>query len=305
MKPFHEQFENKELKDTTLAVIRQARTIIEEYQAQRFTLTLRQLFYQFVSRDLIANDHAEYKRLGRIIVDARRGGYIGWNSIEDRTRNLLSLPTWDDPAEAVRDAADAYREDVWAMQPHRPEVWIEKDALLGVIEGVCNEFRVPYFSCRGNVSDSEMYTAGKRYDAAVNQGQAPVILHLGDHDPSGLDMTRDIHERLWTFSNQQYRAAIDLRRLALNIDQTAGLPPNTAKESDGRYAAYAKQYGDTSWELDALDPVFIANLIRTELDALIDPQAWADALAAEEANRQVLVKASANWSLVEQVLDEQ
>jgi hypothetical protein len=266
MKPFHEQFENKELKDTTLAVIRQARTIIEEYQAQRFTLTLRQLFYQFVSRDLIANDHAEYKRLGRIIVAARRGGYIGWNSIEDRTRNLLSLPTWDDPAEAVRDAADAYRETCGRCSRTGLKSGSRR-TLLGVIEGVCNKFRVPHFSCRGNVSDSEMYVAAKRLSAHVDHGQVPLVLHLGDHDPSGLDMTRDIGDRLDKFSERERRRAgkrgvdgrIEVRRLALNFNQTAALPPNTAKEEGARYAACARQYGSVSWELDALDPVFIVD----------------------------------------------
>jgi hypothetical protein len=143
-------------KPAALALIKQAQTIIAGHWAQGFTLTLRQLFYQFVARGLLPNRHDEYKRLGRVIADARRAGRIDWSAIEDRTRNLRSLSAWSSPAEQIASCAASYCEDVWASQPRRPEVWIEKDALIGVIEGVCEEFRVPYFSCRGNVSDTEM-----------------------------------------------------------------------------------------------------------------------------------------------------
>jgi hypothetical protein len=291
-----------EFKPPTLAVIEQANAIIDDYEQLGFTLTLRQLFYQFVSKDLIANDQSEYSRLGRIVRDARRAGYIDWSAIEDRTRFLRSLPTWYDPAHRIADAAASYREDVWATQPYRPEVFIEKDALVGVIEGVCDEFRVPYFSCRGNMSDSEMYVAAKRLDATIDQGQIPIVLHLWDHDPSGLDMTRDIDMRLTMFTRREYarrdkrirqgafafNSGIEVRRLALNFDQTTSLPPNTAKESDSKWASYVKQFGPDSWELDALDPTFIADLIRDEVTSLIDAATWADALAQESANRDKL-----------------
>jgi len=156
-----ETFKIIRFRQATLAQIDEANEIIGEYRTLGFILTLRQLFYQFVSRAALANTLAEYKRLGRTVTDARRAGRIDWGAIEDRTRNVRRLPTWDDPAHSIADAASSYREDVWATQPYRPEVFIEKDALVGVIEGVCNEFRVPYFSCRGNVSDSEMYIAAK------------------------------------------------------------------------------------------------------------------------------------------------
>jgi hypothetical protein len=299
----HECFEPTDFRAPTLAVIRQANTIIDEYAALGFTLTLRQLFYQFVSRDLIPNVQSQYDRLGAIVSDARRAGWIDWDAIEDRTRFLRELTSWDDPADRIRDAANNYREDVWVTQPYRPEVWIEKDALVGVIEGVCDEYRIPHFSCRGNVSDSEMYIAAKRLVTHVPNNQTPLVLHLGDHDPSGLDMTRDIDWRLYTFSEKErvrahrqgVNALIEVRRLALNLDQTTGLPPNTAKESDSKYAKYAQKFGDESWELDALDPVFIADLIRDAADTLIDQQAWDAAIAQEEANRAKLVAAAESW----------
>jgi hypothetical protein len=199
--------------------------------------------------------------------------------------------------EIVRACADQYREDVWTSQPYRPEVWIEKDALTGVIEGVSEEFRVPWFSCRGNVSDSEMYAAGKRFARIV--GQVPIVLHLGDHDPNGLDMTRDIQDRLVMFARREIR----VQRLALNLDQTDGLPPNFAKETDSRFASYVQQFGTTDcWELDALAPNVISNLVRAGLERLIDPGAWADAIACEDDNRSILTSAAGNRSLVKAVL---
>jgi hypothetical protein len=293
-----ETFKIIRFRQATLAQIDEANEIIGAYRTLGFILTLRQLFYQFVSRAALANTHAEYKRLGRTVTDARRAGGIDWGAIEDRTRNVRRLPTWNDPSEIINACVSQYRESLWSRQPYRPEVRIEKDALIGVIEGVSNEFRAPYFSCRGNVSESEMYAAGKRFADYLEQGQVPVVLHLGDHDPNGLDMTRDIRERLALFARQE----IEVRRLALNLDQTAELPPNFAKEKDSRYAAYVRQFGRDCWELDALSPDVISGLVRDALDGLIDAQAWAEAMASEEENRAVLIKASDNWSLVESVL---
>ena len=259
---------------------------------------MRQTFYQCVSRNWISNDKHEYRRLGDAIKNGRRAGLIDWSAIEDRTRNVRSTLTFDDPADRIKSAALSYSEDLWLGQEYRPEVWIEKDALVGVIEGVCEQFRVPYFSCRGNVSEPEMYAAGKRFEAQLDQGLIPIVLHLGDHDPNGLDMTRDIRERLELFARQP----VKVKRLGLNFEQTTGLPPNFAKEDDPHFAAYERQFGTDCWELDALDPTVIADLIRTELDALIDPAAWNSSVDEERANLDLLEAAAANWPAVENFL---
>ena len=296
-----EAFKAIRFKPVTLALIGHANGIIGEYQALGFILTLRQLFYQFVSRPALglANTFDDYKRLGRTVTDARRAGLIDWDAIEDRTRNVHRLPTWDDPPEIVASCAEQYREDLWASQRYRPETWIEKDALTGVIEDVCDELRTPYFSCRGNVSEPEMYAAGKRFARIAGQGQIPIVLHLGDHDPNGVDMTRDIRERLRMFARRE----IEVRRIALNLGQVTGLPPNFAKENDSRYAAYVRQFDTTDcWELDALAPNVISDLVRDELNRLIDQDAWAGAIAAEDDNRSVLAAAASNWSLVKSAL---
>jgi hypothetical protein len=248
-----ETFIEQKFRAATLAVIEQANTIIAEYWDQGFVLTLRQLFYQFVARALIENTYLQYKRLGTIVGDARDAGLIDWEAIEDRTRNLRTHSAWNDPADIIESAAEGYREDLWAGQTYRLEVWIEKAALIGVIEGVCTEFRVPHYATLGNGSKTELYKAGKRFADYLDQGLIPVVLHLADHDPNGIDMTRDIHNRLALYAGR----VVEVRRIALNLDQVEQYrpPPNFAKEADSRYAGYVRQFGTTEcWELDALSP---------------------------------------------------
>ncbi len=204
-----------------LAVIEQANRLIGEYQARGFRLTLRQLFYQFVARAWLENVLREYKRLGRIICDARDGGMIDWDAIEDRTRKVNTHASWTSPSEIIWQDAHVYHEDPWLRQRYRPEVWIEKDALLGVIEDVCTELRVPYFAHRGNNSQTLQYEAGKRFAEYLDEGLIPLVLHLADHDPNGIDMTRDIRERLALYA----RADIEVRRVALTMQQVRQYNP--------------------------------------------------------------------------------
>jgi hypothetical protein len=289
-----EKFEDINFRESSRVLIQQADKIIKEYQARGFTLTLRQLYYQFVSRDIIANKQTEYKRLGKIVNDARVAGLLDWSAIEDRTRNVKRPNVWRSPEAIIRAVADQYQEDPWIGQEFRPEVWIEKDALVGVIESICEERRVPFFACRGYVSQSEAYDAGKRFQRVIDGGQRPLVLHLGDHDPSGLDMTRNIDQRLYRFAGMN----VEVRRLALNMDQIDkyGPPPNPAKDTDARFEGYQDEFGDSSWELDALDPTVISDLIETELSGVIEWEKWDAAMATEESNKEDLSRTSVYWS---------
>ena len=296
-----EAFRSQNFQAKTTAVIEQANTIIREYMLQGFMLTLRQLFYQFVARALLDNTMQQYKRLGVIVRDARDCGLVDWDAIEDRTREVNTHVHWHDPGVRIKSAARAYREDLWAGQPYRPEVWIEKDALLGVIEGVCDEFRVPYFAHRGNNSQTLHYQAGKRFAKFLDQGLIPVVLHLADHDPKGIDMTRDNRERLALYA----RDNIEVHRIALNMDQVRQYapPPNFAKEDDTLFGAYVERFGtEECWELDALSPTAIADLVRAEIEALIQWPKWNSAEAKERRSRAMLDKVAQNWAKVEKFL---
>ena len=152
----------KKLSEDRLSVIEKANEVIEVYQAQGFDLTLRQLYYQFVARAWIPNKDSEYKKLGDIIADGRLAGLIDWEAITDRTRNLRKNSHWDDPADIVKSAAHSFALDKWEEQPYRIECWIEKDALVGILESACEPLDIPYFSCRGYTSISEVWSAAMR-----------------------------------------------------------------------------------------------------------------------------------------------
>ncbi len=281
-------------------LIDQANVIIEEYAEQGFDLTLRQLYYQFVARDLLANTDREYKRLGSVVNDARLAGLIDWDAIQDRTRFLRELPHWASPKEVVIAAMQSYRRDHWANQKYRPEVFIEKDALVGVISDICEELDVPYFSCRGYTSQSAMWAAGQRIIEHTENGQTPIILHLGDHDPSGIDMTRDNQDRL-----EMFTGGVEVRRLALNMDQVDeyGPPPNPAKTTDSRFAAYIELYGGQSWELDALNPTVMADIIEDAVVGLRDKDAYQETLTQQGLETSQLHTVARNWERVIDFLD--
>ena len=282
-------------------VIEQANEIITEYQAQGFTLTLRQLFYQFVSRGLLENSRVGYRLVCNVMSAARDAGEIDWDAIEDRMRVLQEHTSYTSPAESIRTMAAWYQEELWRDQPYHVEVWIEKDALVGVIEDICNEYRVSYLAHRGSNSISAMHEAGTRLAGIIAEGRTPIVLHLTDHDPTGIDMTRDTVERLAKYARQD----IEVRRLALTIEQVRRYtpPPNLTKEGDTRTVAYRRMFGtDECWELDALSPDVIVALIHTELEGLIDRELWDAAMKRERGNRKLLVRAATNWAEVQKLL---
>jgi hypothetical protein len=296
-----EVFIPQRMHAATLVVVEQANVIIAEYLAQGFALSLRQLFYQMVSRALLENSFKEYKRLGAIVRDGRNGGLIDWDAIEDRARVVNTHSSWDNPADIIESAANSYQTDWWQNQLYRPEVWIEKNALIGVIEGVCTELRVPFFATIGNNSQTLQYQAGKRFAEYFDQGLIPVVLHLADHDPNGIDMTRDVRDRLALYARQP----VEVRRVALNLDQVRqhNPPPNFAKEADTRFDGYVKTFGTQEcWELDALSPTVIADLIRTQIEALIDWPEWEAAQAEERRGHKLLAAAAEKWAKVEKLL---
>lgn len=296
------KYQDIKFSATRLAVVQQANAIISEYIAQGFDLTLRQLYYQFVSRDLIANTQREYAKLGSIINDARLGGLIDWDTIVDRTRFVRSQPHWKNGNDIVAVCASQFNLDKWVGQKHRVEVWIEKDALIGVFEGVCQELDVPLFSCRGYTSQSEMWGAAQRLMKYRGSGQAPFILHFGDHDPSGKDMSRDIEDRLSMFTG----AAIKFERLALNMEQIDKYepPPNPCKVTDSRANGYIAEFGTESWELDALEPAVLAELVRSRINRVVNHDKMQAIIERQNEERATLTLIADNYNDVKSYLDE-
>lgn len=267
--------------------------IITEYDGKGFRLTLRQLYYQLVSRDVIANTVQEYKRIGGIVSDARRSGDMDIDVIEDRGRETAHPNTWDSPAQIIDSAAATYRLNPWDTQIVHVEVMIEKDALSGIIQPACMGERVPFMANKGYISTSFGYQIGQRLKR-IHEGSSTMpgkdihIIYLGDHDPSGIQMTEDILERITMFAGG---IPIQVHRIALNMDQVRHYKPpeNPAKETDSRYKAYVEKFDtESSWELDALSPEVLTGLVRQKIRSLRDDALWAESIALEEKQRRML-----------------
>ena len=268
-----EQFATMRLRPASLAKIETINSILAEYQAAGYDLSIRQLYYQLVARGYIENTQKVYKQIADLVNNARLAGLIDWDMNTDRGRETMTPSTWNSPGEVVRQVARVFRLDPWQSQDSYIEVMVEKQALEGVLNPVCNQWGVRFTANKGYSSSSTLYEAGKRLEIMALAGKPCYILYLGDHDPSGLDMTRDIKERLTMFSN----GPVNVERLALNYEQVLELKPpeNPAKETDSRYTGYLQKYGAASWELDAIEPRELARLVTEAIKAKItDPQAW-------------------------------
>lgn len=281
-----ETFESWRPSASSMKLVEQAQRILDSYQGEGYTLSVRQLYYQFVARGLLENTNLNYKNLIKIVSKARLSGRLSWSHIEDRSRSKRLHRHFKSPAECLRAAVEEYRIDKWFNQAHHVEVWVEKEALIDVVGKVCSALDVTHFACKGYGSQSELYAAGKRLEAKKAEGKHPVILHLGDHDPSGMDMTDDIENRLSLFA----RHRVDVRRLALNMDQVEQYapPPNPTKTTDARTKQYTQRFGSSCWELDALEPSVIGDLISTSIHEFMDPVLWRQAIELEQAHKRDL-----------------
>jgi hypothetical protein len=280
------KYKHINFRDESLKRIAMVNEIIKPYDG---ALSVRQIHYQFVSRFplMYANTTENYDNLVKLISNGRLNGLIAWDAIEDRNRFLQGVQFWRNPFEAVRATERSYKIDLWADQEWRPEVWVEKASLEGVISEVCYDLRVNFLSLRGYNSQSMAWEAGQRFAGYIRNGQRPIMFHVGDFDPSGRDMTRDNRERIELFTG----VPVLVQRLALNMDQIERYnpPPNPAKKTDARFKQYQLETGlDESFEVDALEPSVLQALIRDAVMRIRDEKKW-DALLEQEVQDRRLI----------------
>jgi len=298
------EYKKTNFRADALKKIEQANEIIDDMRSQGYTLTLRQLYYKFVSKDLIENSVPSYKNLGSLISKARYAGLISWSAIEDRNRTAHTYEYEnEDEHEALRGIETFISLDFWARQEDYMEVWVEKDALINVIERPCQRHSVPHMACKGSLSSSAAFEAGKRFADAAERGKRCTLIYLGDHDPTGIDITRDNQDRLDIFAPE---AGVHVLRVALNMDQVQKYnpPPNPAKETDSRFKGYAAKYGDTCWELDALEPSVIEAVITKEIKKRIDTDIWNDTLREQTEKRALLKDLYNRWDDIKPLLQQ-
>lgn len=297
-------------KAETRTIIDQADGILVEYSRQGFSLTLRQLYYQFIARDLFPDSYINeagtknsiqsYNKLKAIISKAREGGMLDWSHVKDRGRELEAKPHWDDAEDFLSSVAPQFNCDRWAEQPTRVEVWVEKDALSEVLARACRPYDVAYMATKGYISVSTIWEAAhNRFLRYWNDyGQETVVIHLTDHDPSGIDMERDIRDRLRVFATQYQESQLSRGNPVVHVDRIAltmaqieqyNPPPNPAKETDSRFAHYESHHGNESWELDALDPGVIVRMIQARIRNYMDRALYDERVAQEREWRASLL----------------
>ncbi len=332
----HLNKKNKELLETI-------NEIIEEYSMEGYKLTLRQLYYQLVSRDIIPNEQKEYAKLSRLLTEGRMAGFVDWSAIEDRNRRPHILYSVDDIDDAIEDTINQYRLDRQEGQDVHVELWVEKDALSGVLKRVTEKYHIKLIVNKGYSSTSAMYDSYERFSEKISDGKKVVILYLGDHDPSGLDMIRDIRERSKEFIinaneiQKMYNEIDDVENLAdelmddygheekfyvtddddddgeyfdhskayacklfdekfevkpigLTMEQIKKFnpPPNPAKLKDPRGTGYIKKYGNVAWEVDALNPETLLELVKENVEELININLFNKQLKKEEKDKEKL-----------------
>jgi hypothetical protein len=279
------------LSKENLIRLDQINGIIEEYQDEGYTLTLRQLYYQLVSRDIVPNKQAEYSKLSTLLKEGRMGGIVDWDAIEDRLRKPYSPSSWDNPSDALDSLISQYQLPRMQGQENYLEVWVEKDALSGVLKRVTKMYHVPILVNRGYSSVSAMFDSYKRFKHGLREANSVTILYLGDFDPSGMDMIRDIEDRTNEFAERDYDYfPLNVIPIALTMDQIKMYepPPNPAKITDPRAAKYIEEYGDTSWEVDALPPNVLHKLLEESIKGQIDIGLYLDIVSKEEADKEKL-----------------
>lgn len=275
-------------------------SIIQEYQAEGYVLTLRQLYYQLVSRDVVPNKQTEYSKLSILLKEGRMAGIVDWDAIEDRLRKPQKPSSFSSPKDILDAAIQQYALPRQEGQSTYVEVWVEKDALSGVLKRVTSKYHVPILVNRGYSSASAMFDSYQRFKAAYESGQAIRVLYLGDYDPSGMDMIRDVKSRTLEFfmgeyeiEDEEYAAeSMDFQviPIALTREQIRQYnpPPNPAKTSDPRAKDFIERHGSTSWEVDALRPEVLNNLLDEAIRENIDETAYMEIVGKEEADKEKL-----------------
>jgi hypothetical protein len=262
-------------KETVVEHIKQ---IVAEFKKDDYVLTLRQLHYQLVSNNWIVNHDTAYKKLGTILDDCRYSGVIDWNAIEDRGR-VPFLPYWAAGIkDALNDTVSNYRLDRQEGQMNCVELWTEKDALSGILSRITNKYHIRLVINKGYTSSSAAYNAYKRIIQAISDGQRFTILYFGDHDPSGLDMVRDIKERLEFMlingdGNTNTKLLVcenwfQVIHIGLTMEQIKKykLTANPTKSTDTRANNYVSKFGKTCWEVDALKPHVLTSIVESWIE---------------------------------------
>jgi len=276
--------------DETKVIVAKAYEILESENP----MTLRQLFYRLVSVRALENLQADYQRLSRIMTDAREREEIPFEWMVDRSRPVYETNAFTNPAAYAETVKRAYRRDYWQDQPWHVEVWAEKDAILGSIQPVTDEYGITVRVGRGFLSTTRVHEIAERFRGIEKPIQ---VFYLGDHDPSGICIERDAARRV---REQMLPAEVadlefemfKIERLAIHPEDIGDfdLPPLRIKTSDSRAKEFTRQHGSECVELDALPPSELRDRLTNAIQERIDRPRWDRAVIVEAAERESIIK---------------
>lgn len=271
------------MQKKSLDLLAQVQKIIESYN---FALTLRQIYYQLVAKQIIPNQQKYYVKLSRLCVIGRDEGMLEEDAFADRLREIDKPDSWTDLSDFMGTVNNAYKKDKWNDQDKYIEIWTEKDALRGVIAPVTHHFDVGLLVVRGQVSRTAIYEAYVRFIEKMQEGKECYLFYFGDFDPSGMSIYFSLIERLREHDDG-YGERINFQRIALTPQQIAdyNLPQDPAKQSDPSYKSFIAEYGDNVVELDSLPPDALRDLIRNCIEVNIDNAVLAQVQETEQKEK--------------------
>lgn len=245
-------------------------------------ITLRGLFYRAVSAGMFpGTDEKFYNKVGRLVTRLRRSRLIPYSWIVDSLRSTMKPSSWTGLSDFGDTVAGAYRKDFWHHLDDYVHVFVEKDAIAGVISSVTEEYDVALSPVRGYCSESFAYQLGKQFQSI----EKPIhCYYLGDYDPSGFDIERDLQKKLSELSERE----IEWRRLAINASDfdRHNLVRLAAKKKDRRYQKFVKEHGPDCAEVDALDPKELRRRVRNSIEQWIPTEEWNKLKQVEDVERE-------------------
>ena len=261
-----------------------------EILSVEYPATIRQLFYRPVSAAVIANSLADYKIVSRVMTKARNDGRVDFDWIVDRSRPEYRPNVFEDPAEYAETIKRAYRKDYWSTQPNYCEVWTEKDAIIGSIEGVTDELGVMVRVGRGFLSTTKAHEIAEHF---ADSSKPITVFYLGDHDPSGRNIEEDVRERVLAHGSGPFT----LKRIAIHASDIRKfrLPPLRVKPTDSRAKEFLARYSNACVEVDALAPSELRRRIRDSVTRLLDVPSWNRAIAVEKVELASIAETVKAW----------
>ena len=247
------------MQKKSLQLLEQVKEIIGEYN---FPLTLRQIYYQLVAKQIIPNQQKYYMKLSRLCVIGRDEGILSEDAFADRLRQVDKPSSWLDLSDFLKTVKESYRKDKWQDQDAYIEIWTEKDALRSVLTQITHPYDVSLLVVRGQVSRTAIYESYERFDEKLNEDKDCYLYYAGDFDPSGLSIYHSLVDRL-----KKYGAAsdhINFKRIALTPEQIDKykLPSDPGKQTDPNYKRFVLEYGDRVVELDSLPPAVLRSIVK-------------------------------------------